>query len=510
MILGGGPNRIGQGIEFDYCCVQAAFALEEEGYESIMVNSNPETVSTDYDTSDRLYFEPLTLEDVLNIVDIEKPDGVIVQFGGQTPLKLAVPLAEQGVPIIGTQPSSIDLAEDREQFGKLLVRLGIEHPAYGIAYSEEQACKIAADIGYPVLVRPSYVLGGQSMVIVYDEDSLRRYMKSAMDASLGKSILIDRYLENAVEVDVDAISDGERTVIGGIMQHIEEAGIHSGDSACVMPPLKLDKEVVDSLRKATHELAKALNVIGLLNIQYAVKDKKIYVLEVNPRASRTVPYVSKTIGISLAKLAAKVMIGRKLDDLGFAEERTFDHISIKESVLPFIKFPNVDILLGPEMKSTGEVIGLDRSYGLAFAKAQMSAGNALPTEGSVAVSLCDRDKESLLDSVKRLSEMGFGVFATGGTHDFLKKQGVKSSKVFKVGEGSPNIVDLINDKKVSLLINTPSDEKSQYDAAAMRRAALTTSIPYVTTKAAAMAAVEGIDALRSGEIKVTSLQEYNA
>ncbi|MBW7996291.1 MAG: carbamoyl-phosphate synthase large subunit [Candidatus Glassbacteria bacterium] len=510
MILGSGPNRIGQGIEFDYCCVQAAFALKEEGYESIMVNSNPETVSTDYDTSDRLYFEPLTLEDVLNIVDIEKPDGVIVQFGGQTPLKLAVPLAEQGVPIIGTQPSSIDLAEDREQFGKLLEQLGIEHPAYGIAYNEKEASRIAANIGYPVLVRPSYVLGGQSMVIVYDEESLKRYMKSAMDASLGKSILIDRYLENAVEVDVDAICDGERTVIGGIMQHIEEAGIHSGDSACVMPPLKLGKSVLDALRKSTTELARALDVIGLLNIQYAVKDKKIYVLEVNPRASRTVPYVSKTIGVSLAKLATKVMIGRKLDELGFAQERSFDHISIKESVLPFIKFPNVDILLGPEMKSTGEVVGMDRSYGLSYAKAQMSAGNALPVEGAVAVSLSDRDKENLLPSVKKLARMGFVIYATGGTHDFLKSKRVKSQRVHKVGEGSPNIVDLISEKKVSLLINTPSDKKSQYDAAAMRRAALTGSIPYVTTKAAAIAAVEGIEALRKGEIQVTSLQEYNA
>lgn len=510
MILGGGPNRIGQGIEFDYCCVQAAFALKEEGYESIMVNSNPETVSTDYDTSDRLYFEPVTLEDVLNIVDIEKPDGVIVQFGGQTPLKLALPLAAHGVPIIGTQPADIDLAEDREQFGKLLIKLGIEHPAYGIAYSGQEACKIARKIGYPVLVRPSYVLGGQSMVIVYDEDSLRRYMKNAMDASLGKSILIDRYLENAIEVDVDAICDGERTVIGGIMQHIEEAGIHSGDSACVMPPMSLGEDVLNALRKATEKLAMALNVIGLLNIQYAVKDNKIYVLEVNPRASRTAPYVSKTIGISLPKLAAKVMIGRKLDELGFAQERVFEHISIKESVLPFIKFPNVDILLGPEMKSTGEVIGLDRSYGMAYAKAQMSAGNALPEKGVVAVSLCDHDKEMLLPSVMKLAKMGFEICATAGTYNFLKGKGVKCISVYKVGEGSPNIVDLISDKKVSLLINTPSDDKSQFDAGAMRRAALTTAIPYVTTKAAAIAAVEGIEALRKGEMEVTSLQEYNA
>ncbi len=510
IILGGGPNRIGQGIEFDYCCVQAAFALKEEGYESIMVNSNPETVSTDYDTSDRLYFEPVTLEDVLNIVDIEKPDGVIVQFGGQTPLKLAEALEQQGVPIIGTQPASIDLAEDRERFGKLLIELGIEHPDYGIAYDEGQACEIAGRIGYPVLVRPSYVLGGQSMVIVYDEGSLRRYMKSALDASLGKSILIDRYLENAIEVDVDAICDGQRTVIGGIMQHIEEAGIHSGDSACVMPPISLDEDVMAALRKATGELARALNVIGLLNIQYAVKDKTIYVLEVNPRASRTAPYVSKTIGVSLPKLAAKVMIGRKLDELGFARERSFEHISIKESVLPFIKFPNVDILLGPEMKSTGEVIGMDRSFGLAYAKAQMSAGNALPVEGMVAVSLCDHDKENLLPSVAKLAEMGFEIYATGGTHDFLKGKGVRCEMVYKVGEGSPNIVDLISGKKVSLLINTPSDDKSLFDALAMRRAALTSAIPYVTTKAAAIAAVEGIEALRNGEIEVTSLQEYNA
>jgi len=508
MILGGGPNRIGQGIEFDYCCVQAAFALREEGYESIMVNSNPETVSTDYDISDRLYFEPLTIEDVLNIVDIERPDGVIVQFGGQTPLKLAAPLADQGVPIIGTQPSSIDLAEDRERFGGLLADLGVDHPEYGIAYDPDQARKVATNIGYPVLVRPSYVLGGQSMVIVYDESSLIRYMKSAIDASLGKSILIDRYLEDAVEVDVDAISDGERTVIGGIMQHIEEAGIHSGDSACVMPPFKLDPEVLEKMRKVTARLAGSLKVKGLINIQYAVKGKELYVLEVNPRASRTVPYVSKTIGVSLAKLAAKVMIGRTLEELGFTEERSFDHISVKESVLPFIKFPNVDTLLGPEMKSTGEVIGLDRTYGISFAKAQIAAGNALPTKGSVAISLSDRDKKTLLPSLKKLSKLGFKIYATRGTHDFLGKNVIKSKRVLKVSEGEPNIVNLIEEDKISLLINTPMGEKSRYDAATMRRAAVIHQIPYVTTASGAIAAVEGIKALKKGELKVRSLQEY--
>ena len=510
MILGSGPNRIGQGIEFDYCCVQAAFALREEGFESIMVNSNPETVSTDYDISDRLYFEPLTLEDVLNIVELEKPEGVIVQFGGQTPLKLAVPLAEQGVPIIGTSPASIDLAEDRERFGKLMLELGIAHPEYGIAYNLKQAQEIAARIGYPVLVRPSYVLGGQSMVIVYDDQSLIRYMKSAIDASLGKSILIDDYLEAAVEVDVDAISDGKLTVIGGIMQHIEEAGIHSGDSACVMPPHTLDAEILEQMRQVTRELARALEVKGLINIQFAVKDHKLYVLEVNPRASRTVPYVSKTIGISLAKLAAKVMIGRTLEELGFTKERKIKHISVKESVLPFIKFPNVDILLGPEMKSTGEVIGLGHDYGISYAKAQISAGNALPMEGSVAVSLADKDKTALLPGIRKLVKLGFRIYATQGTHDSLKKNGVKSERVFKVGEGTPNIVDLINDNKISLLINTPMGEKSQYDAAAMRRGALTRGIPYVTTTSGAIAAIDGIEALKKGRLEVTSLQEYYA
>jgi len=508
MILGGGPNRIGQGIEFDYCCVQAAFALREEGYESIMVNSNPETVSTDYDISDRLYFEPLTLEDVLNIVDIEKPDGVIVQFGGQTPLKLAVPLAEHGVPIIGTQPSSIDLAEDRERFGDLLAGLGVDHPEYGIAYDPDQAREIAGKIGYPVLVRPSYVLGGQSMVIVHDENSLARYMKSAIDASLGKSILIDRYIADAVEVDVDAISDGEKTVIGGIMQHIEEAGIHSGDSACVMPPLKLDNEVLDRMRKVTAKLAESLQVKGLINIQYAVKDKELYVLEVNPRASRTVPFVSKTIGVSLARLAAKVMIGRSLEELSFTEERRFKHISVKESVLPFIKFPDVDTILGPEMKSTGEVIGLDRSYGISLAKAQLSAGNALPTKGSVAVSLADKDKKSLLPSLKKLYGFGFKFYATGGTHDFLEKNGIKSKHIFKVSEGGTNIVNLIENDEICLLINTPHGGESHYDAAAMRKAAVIHLIPYVTTASGAIAAVEGIEALKKGKLEVASLQEY--
>ncbi len=510
MILGGGPNRIGQGIEFDYCCVQAAFALRDEGFESIMVNSNPETVSTDYDISDRLYFEPLTLEDVLNIVDTEKPDGVIVQFGGQTPLKLAIPLAEQGVPIIGTSPESIDLAEDRERFGDLIVKLGLNQPESGIAYNLEQARKIAARIGYPVLVRPSYVLGGQAMKIVYDEDSLTGYMKNAVDASLGKSILIDDYLEDAVEVDVDAICDGATVVIGGIMQHIEEAGIHSGDSACVMPPYSLSAENMDQMREATRKLALALQVKGLINIQYAIQKNKVYVLEVNPRASRTVPYVSKTIGVSLAKLAAKIMIGKTLQDLGFTEERKIKHVSIKESVLPFIKFPGVDTLLGPEMKSTGEVIGLDHNYGISYAKAQISAGNSLPLEGGVAVSLADKDKKTLLPTIKKLDDMGFKIHATEGTYNLLHANGIHAEKVFKAGEGSPDIVDLINGNQVNLLINTPVGEKSKYDAASMRRAALQHGVPYVTTTSAAIAAVEGINALKKEKITVTSLQEYYA
>jgi len=510
IILGGGPNRIGQGIEFDYCCVQAAFALREEGYESIMVNSNPETVSTDYDISDRLYFEPLTLEDVLNIVDIEKPDGVIVQFGGQTPLKLAIPLFEQGVPIVGTSPESIDLAEDRERFGDLIVKLGLNQPESGIAYNLEQARKIAARIGYPVLVRPSYVLGGQAMKIVYDEDSLTGYMKNAVDASLGKSILIDDYLEDAIEVDVDAICDGTTVVIGGIMQHIEEAGIHSGDSACVMPPYSLSPENMDQMREATRKLALALQVKGLINIQYAIQKNKVYVLEVNPRASRTIPYVSKTIGVSLAKLAAKIMVGKTLQELGFTEERKIRHVSIKESVLPFIKFPGVDTILGPEMKSTGEVIGLDRSLGISYAKAQISAGNSLPVEGGVAISLADKDKKHLLPTVRKLDELGFNIYATSGTFALLKENGIHAERVFKSGEGSPDIVDLINSNKINLLINTPAGKKSQFDAAAMRRAALQHGVPYVTTTSAAIAAVEGIVALKKEEITVTSLQEYYA
>ncbi|MFC1614836.1 carbamoyl-phosphate synthase large subunit, partial [Gemmatimonadota bacterium] len=490
MILGGGPNRIGQGIEFDYCCVQAAFALREEGFESIMVNSNPETVSTDYDISDRLYFEPLTLEDVLNIYEREKPEGVIVQFGGQTPLKLAIPLHNQGVPIIGTSPEDIDLAEDRERFGKLLHELKIDHPEYGIAYNEKEALSTARKIGYPVLVRPSYVLGGQSMAIVYDDDTLKNYMKTAIDASLGKAILIDKFLEKASEVDVDAISDGSQVVIGGIMQHIERAGIHSGDSACIMPPLGISPELMDQMRETTKELALALKVKGLLNIQYAIKNSELYVLEVNPRASRTVPYVSKTIGVSLAKLAAKVMVGRTLEDLGFTKEPKFKHISVKESVLPFAKFPRVDTLLGPEMKSTGEVIGLDRSYGISLAKAQMSAGNALPTSGAVAISLADKDKHHLSAIVHKLEQLGFKLYATAGTRDFLAEKGVKAESVFKVGEGTPNIVDLIRGDRVAMLINTPMGEKSQYDAVAMRRAALNQGIPYFTTTAGALAAVD--------------------
>ncbi|MBN2288160.1 MAG: carbamoyl-phosphate synthase large subunit [Candidatus Glassbacteria bacterium] len=508
VILGSGPNRIGQGIEFDYCCVQAAFALHEEGYESIMVNSNPETVSTDYDISDRLYFEPLTLEDVLNIVEREKPEGVIVQFGGQTPLKLAIPLHNQGVPIIGTSPEKIDLAEDRERFGKLLHELKIDHPEYGIAYNEKEALAIAAKIGYPVLVRPSYVLGGQSMAIVYDDSVLKNYMKTAIDASLGKAILVDKFLEKASEVDVDAISDGSRVVVGGIMQHIERAGIHSGDSACVMPPLEIPPELMDRMREATRKLALALEVKGLINIQYAIRNNDLFVLEVNPRASRTVPYVSKTIGVSLARLAAKVMIGRTLDELGFTEEPEIKHISVKESVLPFVKFPHVDTLLGPEMKSTGEVIGLDRSYGISMAKAQMSAGNSLPTSGAVAVSLADKDKHHLLLTIRKLEQLGFRLYATTGTRSFLTGHSIKCEPVFKVGEGTPNIVDLIRENRVDMLINTPIGEKSQYDAKAMRRAALTQGIPYVTTTSGALAAVEGIEALLKEELTVTPLQEY--
>ena len=508
MILGGGPNRIGQGIEFDYCCVHAAFALKEEGYETIMVNCNPETVSTDYDTSDKLYFEPLTMEEVLNIVDREKPDGVIVQFGGQTPLKLALPLERAAVKIIGTSPDNIDLAEDRERFAKLLNQLSIEQPDNGIARSYEAAFEIAERLGYPVLVRPSYVLGGRAMQIVYDRDALKDYMTYAVAASPEHPVLIDKFLDDAIEVDVDALSDGDAVVIGGIMEHIERAGVHSGDSACSLPPKSIGPEIQAQIRKHTIDLAIALNVRGLMNVQFAVQGKNVYVLEVNPRASRTVPFVSKAIGVPLAKMAARIMVGRKLKDLGLIAEVLPKHISVKEAVFLFNKFPGVDTLLGPEMKSTGEVMGIDRSFGLAFAKAQLGGGMRLPNEGKVFISVRDEDKKSVNRVAERLHRSGFQIVATRGTAAYFQSRGIPSEVVNKVQEGSPHIADTIKEGAIAMVINTPTDAHSHAASYLIRRCALDYQVPYYTTIAGAEAAAEGIEFLREHEFDVQALQDY--
>jgi carbamoyl-phosphate synthase large subunit len=510
MILGGGPNRIGQGIEFDYCCVHACFALREDGYETIMVNSNPETVSTDYDTADKLYFEPLTVEDVLHIVRREKPDGVIVQFGGQTPLNLAAELEREGVPIIGTTPASIDLAEDRERFGNLLRELDIRQPENGMASSIEGARAVADRIGYPVLVRPSYVLGGRAMVVVYDAASLEKYMREAIDVSPERPVLVDRYLEGAEEFDVDAVADGETVVIGGIMQHIEHAGVHSGDSACALPPFSITPENMQLLRDYTHAMARALNVVGLMNVQYAIHQDLVYVLEVNPRASRTVPFVSKAIGRPLAKIAARVMVGKSLAAQGVTEEIVPPYISVKEAVLPFIKFPGADSVLGPEMKSTGEVMGIGDDFGTAFLKAQMGANSMLPAAGRVFISVADCDKEQIVPVAKRLRDAGFQLVATQGTRDFLLKNGIEATVVRKVHEGRPHIEDAIRSREIALVINTPLDEPSQYDDFVVRRAAVMNNVPYTTTLAGARAAAEGIDALLRSGLEVRALQDYHA
>ncbi|MGH7826827.1 MAG: carbamoyl-phosphate synthase large subunit [Candidatus Binatia bacterium] len=510
MILGGGPNRIGQGIEFDYCCVHAAFALKEEGYETIMVNCNPETVSTDYDTSDKLYFEPLTMEEVLNIVDRERPDGVIVQFGGQTPLKLALPLEKAGVRIIGTSPDSIDLAEDRERFKELLDRLDIKQPENGIARSYEEAFKIAERLGYPVLVRPSYVLGGRAMEIVYDRAALRHYMTHAVSASPEHPVLIDKFLDDAIEVDVDALGDGEDVVIGGVMEHIERAGVHSGDSACSLPPKSLSSEVQAEIRRNTTVLAHALNVRGLMNVQFAVQGKNVYVLEVNPRASRTVPFVSKATGVPLAKLAAKIMVGRKLKELGLRSEVVPKHISVKEAVFPFNKFPGVDTLLGPEMKSTGEVMGIDSSFGIAFAKAQLGGGMRLPSEGKVFISVRDEDKERAGLVARKLHGAGFRIIATRGTAGYFQARGISAEVVNKVQEGKPHIADQIKEGDIAMVINTPTDAHSQADSYYLRRCALDYQVPYFTTIAGAEAAAEGIEFLKQGDFGVQALQDYEA
>jgi carbamoyl-phosphate synthase large subunit len=509
MILGGGPNRIGQGIEFDYCCVHASLALREEGFETIMVNSNPETVSTDYDTSDRLYFEPLTREDVLNIVEKEKPIGIIVQFGGQTPLNLAVPLEKAGVQILGTTPDSIDRAEDRERFKELIQKLGLIQPQNGTATSFEEARAVAREIGYPVVVRPSYVLGGRAMEIVYDEETLERYMREAVKASPEHPILIDKFLEEAIEVDVDAISDGENVVIGGIMEHIEEAGIHSGDSACVLPPYTLSDDLIEVIRQNTYALARELRVKGLMNIQYAIRDDRVYILEVNPRASRTIPFVSKATGVPLAKLAAKVMVGKTLPDLGFTREVEVKHVSVKESVFPFNRFPGVDTLLGPEMKSTGEVMGIDHAFGIAFAKAELAAGQILPLRGRVFISVKNRDKRAIIFIAKKLSDFGFQIVATRGTAKALSQNGIPVEVVNKVHEGRPNIVDLIKNRQIDLIINTSTGRRPKRDQVSIRAVAVDHSVPLITTISGAAASVHGIEALRQEEIQVKTLQEYH-
>jgi carbamoyl-phosphate synthase large subunit len=509
MILGGGPNRIGQGIEFDYCCVHASLALREEGFETIMVNSNPETVSTDYDISDRLYFEPLTREDVLNIVEKEKPIGIIVQFGGQTPLNLAVPLEKAGVQILGTTPDSIDRAEDRERFKELIQKLGLIQPQNGTATSFAEARAVAREIGYPVVVRPSYVLGGRAMEIVYDEETLERYMREAVKASPEHPILIDKFLEDAIEVDVDAISDGERVVIGGIMEHIEEAGIHSGDSACVLPPYTLSDDLIEGIKQNTYALARELRVKGLMNIQYAIRDDRIYILEVNPRASRTIPFVSKATGVPLAKLAAKVMVGKTLEDLGFTREVEVKHVSVKESVFPFNRFPGVDTLLGPEMKSTGEVMGIDHAFGIAFAKAELAAGQILPLKGRVFISVKNRDKRAIIFIAKKLSDFGFHIVATRGTAKALSQNGIAVEIVNKVHEGRPNIVDLIKNRQIDLIINTSTGRRPKRDQVSIRAVAVDHSVPLITTISGAAASVHGIEALRQEEIQVKTLQEYH-
>jgi carbamoyl-phosphate synthase large subunit len=510
VILGSGPNRIGQGIEFDYACVHAAFALRDAGVEAIMVNCNPETVSTDYDTSDRLYFEPLTFEDVMAIVERERPRGVIVQFGGQTPLKLVVPLEQAGVPILGTPPDAIDRAEDRRRFSDLLDRLGLAQAPGSTARSFEEAARIAANIGYPVLVRPSYVLGGRAMQIVYDETDLKSYMTEAVRVSPEHPILVDKFLEDALEIDVDAIADGERVVVGGVMEHVEKAGVHSGDSACALPPYSLGDDQIERIQAQTRALARELGVIGLLNIQFAIKNEQVFVLEVNPRASRTVPFVSKAIGVPLAKLATRVMLGSSLVSLGFAEEREVSHIAVKEAVFPFIKFPGVDTILGPEMKSTGEVMGIDFDFRKAYVKSQVSAGSPLPTSGKVFLSVKNRDKRAVLQVAKRLAEMGFSLVATTGTAKLLQRQGMTVEVVHKVNEQyRPNIVDLMKRNEIALVFNTPEDGRARRDSYLIRRTAVTQNIPYYTTVDGAQAAIGGIEALLKGEISVKALQEYH-
>lgn len=508
-ILGGGPNRIGQGIEFDYCCCHAAFALKEAGIDSVMVNCNPETVSTDYDTSDRLYFEPLTLEDILNIIDKEKPRGVIVQFGGQTPLNLAVPLRRAGVKILGTSAENIDIAEDRKRFQKMLHALGLLQPPNGTVFTFAEAKEAAARIGYPVLVRPSYVLGGRGMEIVYDDATLERFITGAAEVSGEHPVLIDKFLEDALEVDVDLIGDGSTYVIGGIMEHIEEAGVHSGDSAMVLPPFSLNRAVLARIREATYKMARELSIVGLMNVQYAIKGAEVYVLEVNPRASRTVPFVSKAIGLPLANLATKAMVGQKLTQLGFTKEVMPPYVSVKESVFPFNRFPGVDIILGPEMKSTGEVMGVGEDFGQAYIKSQLAAGQRLPQNGGVFLSVCDKDKKTIAQIAAQLKKLGFTLYATAGTAAVLKKENLPVSVLPKIAEGRPNILDLMKDGKIQLVINTPTGRMPRQDEVKIRSRVIAYAIPYTTTIAGALATVNGLEVMANKALKVASLQQHH-
>jgi carbamoyl-phosphate synthase large subunit len=508
MVLGGGPNRIGQGIEFDYCCVHAAFALRDEGFESIMVNCNPETVSTDYDTSDKLYFEPLTVEDVLSIYEKEKPEGVIVQFGGQTPLNIANELSEAGVKIIGTSPETIDLAEDRDRFRQMMRKLGIPEPESGMASTLDEALEVAERIGYPLMVRPSYVLGGRAMEVVHDEEMLKYYVAAAVDVSPERPILIDKFLENAIEAEADAIADGTDAFVPAVMEHIEFAGVHSGDSACVIPPVSITAKHIDTIYEYTKKIAVELNVVGLMNIQYAIANDVVYVLEANPRASRTVPLVSKVCNIQMARIATQLMLGKNLSDLDF-KSRSIPHFGVKEAVFPFNMFPEVDPLLGPEMRSTGEVLGLADSFGLAFFKAQEGAQQNLPSEGAVLITVSERDKEAVLESAGQLEELGFKIKATEGTYRFLADHGVESEPIRKMHEGRPNIVDGIKNKEIQLIINTPSGKLSKHDDSYIRKAAIKYKVPYITTTAAAVAAARGIAAHRRVKGRVKSLQSYH-
>jgi carbamoyl-phosphate synthase large subunit len=508
MVLGGGPNRIGQGIEFDYCCVHAAFALRDEGVESIMVNCNPETVSTDYDTSDKLYFEPLTVEDVLSIYEKERPEGVIVQFGGQTPLNIAKELAEAGVNIIGTSPEAIDLAEDRDRFRLKMRKLGIPQPESGMASTLEEALKIAERVGYPLMVRPSYVLGGRAMEVIHDEEMLRHYVAAAVDVSPERPILIDKFLENAIEAEADAISDGTDAFVPAVMEHIELAGVHSGDSACVIPPISIPPKHLDTIYEYTRKIAIELKVIGLMNIQYAIANDTVYILEANPRASRTVPLVSKVCNISMARIATQLMLGKKLGDLDI-RPRNIPHFGVKEAVFPFNMFPEVDPLLGPEMRSTGEVLGMADSFGLAYFKAQEATQLTLPSEGTVLITVSEADRPAVLEVARQFSRLGFKIKATNGTHKFLTECGIDASSILKMHEGRPNIVDGIKNNEIHLVVNTPSGKLSKHDDSYIRKAAIKYKVPYITTIAAALAATRGIAKVREGHGGVKSLQNYH-